>query len=94
MKIRPAVAEFAEAMEKILRKNDHKGTNIRDVDPSVCLERLWEELRELDRVAYGHPNITTTRKAIEEMQKEAIDVANFAAMYWLSLESWKKEIKK
>jgi len=89
MKVRPEVAEFAEAMEKVLRANDHKGKDIRGISPFGCLERLWEELRELDRATYGKLSVYTAKSQLSRMQREAVDVANFAAMFWLTLESWK-----
>lgn len=81
MKIRKAVMEFAEAMERVLRENDYKGKP-EDCPLDTAVDRLWDELRELDRAAYGHVNIDTTDERLEEIRGEAVDVANFALMAW------------
>lgn len=81
MKIRKAVMEFAEAMERILRENDYKGKP-EDCPLETAVDRLWDELRELDRVAYGHVNAYTKDEELEEIRREAVDVANFALMAW------------
>jgi hypothetical protein len=86
LKLRPAVERFAQEMERILRENDHKGsvTNLRC---DVAMEGLWLEMRELDRASWGHVNISTTRVERGAIQKEAVDVANFALMVWHSARS-------
>lgn len=81
MKIRPIVMAFAEAMEKVLRENDYKGKP-EDCPLDTAVDRLHDELRELDREAYGHPNIGTTEEELEKIRSEAVDVANFAMMAW------------
>lgn len=83
IKLRPAVQRFAEAMELILRENDYKGS-VTNVRCDVAMEGLWLEMRELDRASYGHVNISTTRPEKAVIQKEAVDVANFALMVWHS----------
>lgn len=82
-RLRPAVLRFARAMELILRENDHKGpvTNVRC---DVAMDGLWLEMRELDRASWGHINISTTPEEKAAIQKEAVDVANFALMVWHS----------
>lgn len=84
VKLRPAVQRFAEAMERILRENDHKGS-VTNVRCDVAMDGLWDEVRELDRAAWGHVNISTTRPEKNAIQKEAVDVANFALMVWHSV---------
>lgn len=81
MKIRKCVMEFAEAMERKLRENDYKGKP-EECPLDTAVDRLWDELRELDRAAYGHVNIDTTGEQLEEIRNEAVDVANFALMAW------------
>lgn len=73
MKLRPEVQEFAEAMEHVLRDNDHKG-GWQDMDGIDLLGAIERELRELSE-AYGDANYVAARK-------EAIDVANFCMMFW------------
>lgn len=79
MKIRPAVMRFAEEMEKILRENDYKGRP-EDCPLDTAVDRMFDEVRELDRAACGHPNINTTDEELAEIRREAVDVANFALM--------------
>lgn len=83
IKLRPAVLRFAEAMEKVLRENDYKGS-VTNVRCDVAVDGIWDELRELDRAAWGHINISTKRDEKDAIQKEAVDVANFALMAWHS----------
>ncbi len=76
---RPEVAKFAELMERKLRANDWKGGWIND-DPAMLLQRLREEVDELDRaLMYSEINpreVDVNVNAIDE----AVDVANFALM--------------
>lgn len=81
MKIRKAVMDFAEAMERKLRENDYKGKP-EDCPLDTAVDRLWDELRELDRASYSHINITTSDRELEAIRDEAVDVANFALMAW------------
>jgi hypothetical protein len=68
-------------MEKVLRENDHKGKP-EDCPLYTAVDRMFDEVRELDRAAYGHPNIDTTDEQLDEIRREAVDVANFALMAW------------
>lgn len=79
--IRPELLKFAEAMEVVLQENDHKGS-VTTVRCDEAVERLWDEVRELDRVAWGHISIITKPAEREKIKKEAVDVANFALMTW------------
>jgi hypothetical protein len=81
VRIRPAVMKFAEAMELKLRENDHKG-RVTDVRFDYALDRLWDEIRELDRAGFGHVNISTTKEESAAIKTECVDVANFAMMAW------------
>jgi NTP pyrophosphatase (non-canonical NTP hydrolase) len=70
--MRGEVVEFALAMERELRANDHKrgwaGLTLKQL-----LNRLREETSELQK-ALGDG------KGVDEVQAEAADVANFALM--------------
>lgn len=83
IEVRPELLRFAEAMERVLRKNDWKGETTYGCDPTTALDGIWDEVRELDRESYGHPNISTSRAKFGRMKKEAVDVANFAMLFWL-----------
>lgn len=83
LKLRPAVERFAQEMERVLRENDYKGS-VTNVRCDVAVDRLWDEVRELDRAAYGHVNISSTKEECGAIRKEAVDVANFALMVWHS----------
>jgi hypothetical protein len=83
---REEVQEFACLMEKILRKNDHKGT-WKDCDLSYLLNRLLEEVKELDNevrpVLHIDPFVFPfPRENHLRIAREAADVANFAMMLW------------
>jgi hypothetical protein len=76
LKLRPVVRLFAEAMERKLRANEHKG-GWENADWNWLYSRMTDEMCELARAArvamtkpYGHP------PALDE----AADVANFAMM--------------
>lgn len=68
--LRPEVEAFAQAMECALRANDHKPGWKNDA-PSALIDRLYQEVRELDRTPMAAP---------DAVLKEAADVANFAMM--------------
>jgi hypothetical protein len=79
---------FAEAMEATLRANDHK-SGIEDMRVDDAIERLRDEVRELDLEAYrdrsGAVSTMFTRpKTLTAVAKEALDVANFAMAVWLA----------
>lgn len=88
LKPRPQVAVFAAAMEEILKTKDHRGQFMDEVNPTFALDRLFQEVRELDREAYAelHKQIIDPKK-LEKIQHEAIDVANFACMIWWGCEA-------
>lgn len=88
--LRPVVRWFAEAMERKLRANDHKGGWRRDL-PSALLERIKEETEELANLkplmlacvvrADECPQSPDHRATgFERVVDEAADVANFAMM--------------
>lgn len=72
---RVPLLRFVWAMERVLRKNDHKGGRLNWLkeDATDLAVRLKEEVRELD-AAMGSP------RDIWRIGSEAIDVANFAMM--------------
>jgi len=82
--IRPEVAKFAQQMEHVLRENDHK-TGWNNMDCDELLHRIRDEVKELSEACYKvrvartnigkHPPDYNLR--VREMEKEAIDVANF-----------------
>lgn len=77
MNLRSSVKQFAQAMERKLRENDHKGGW--DETTDACLiERLFEEANELSwamsRVGDGPP--PDPHRVVDE----CADVANFAMM--------------
>lgn len=67
--VRTEVAEFAEAMEQKLRKNDHK-TGWKDQPIEAHIKLLRIEMMELD-VALDH-------LGDKEAMNECVDIANFA----------------
>ena len=82
VKLRPAVKRFAEAMELVLRDNDHK-TGWQELCNDHLVERMEDELGELHvelfHIAdYREPNIPDIARAVHE----AIDLANFAMMFF------------
>lgn len=78
MKLRPEVQRFAEAMEKRLRANDHKGGWC-DCPLDYLITRLDEETSEL-LVALGKAVGFNLQRGASRIRKEAADVANFAMM--------------
>lgn len=90
LKPRPQVAVFASAMEEVLKTKDHRGQFLDEVSPIFALDRIFQEVRELDREAYVelHKQIIDPKK-LEKIQHEATDVANFCAMVWWACEKIK-----
>lgn len=72
MLMRPVVKRFAEAMEKQLCANDHKG-GWAGTEAFELLAHLREEYTELRRAMF--PFVSP-----EAVLREAADVANFAMM--------------
>ena len=71
--VREEVHEFAEAMEKVLARNDHKEgwgecTNL------YLIQRMIEETSEVMKMLDAGE--------LGDMAEEAIDVANFAMMIY------------
>ena len=97
MGLRIEVADFAQAMETILLKNDHKG-GWDDMDLSELFLRLREETFELKRAISEFEkeyNACCSKGPVwyreyerrvfpyvERIRTEAVDVANFAMMIW------------
>lgn len=89
LKLRPEVKAFAEAMERTLRENDHKG-GWRYCELDYFMSRLGEERMELSRAM--RPIFKTLDKndeiypeEIEPAQHEAVDIANYCMMLWDNL---------
>lgn len=79
LKLRPAVRRFAEAMEMILRENDHKN-GWENMDHYELLGRIDDERDELLRAVDKH--IDGRSRNITGILKESVDVANFAMMIY------------
>lgn len=85
--LRPEVRAFAQAMERKLAANDHKGT-WDDCTPSWLLERIMDETRELVNAVHAActgPHVENEDHArYGELARaalhEAADVANFCMM--------------
>lgn len=98
IEIRPAIMDFAIAMERTLRKHDgEKGRGIKTIPGDYALERIWDEVRELDRTAYAAvsdaPGVDLDERVIDRIQEECTDTANFAAMLWWWSENKRKPKK-
>lgn len=79
LRLRPEVVAFAQAMERKLRANDHKG-GWEDEDPEWLMDRLKEEVAELDRAITTRDGGPLSGRAMKRVIREASDVANFAMM--------------
>ena len=75
VQIRPEVRAFAQSMEEVLRKNDHKGGwhNMSFAELVGCIAK---ENAELVRAFNSHPTANYWR----DICHEAVDIANFAMM--------------
>lgn len=96
IEVRPAVLEFSIAMERTLRRHDReKGRGIKTIPGDYSLERIHQEVRELDRAAYAAvndaPGIDLDEAVIDRIQEECTDTANFAAMLWWWAENKRKK---
>jgi len=78
--IRPEVAKFAIEMETVLRENDNK-TGWDKLSVTSLFHHIKDEFDELEEayLMYIHPatGAKRTRDAIQNMRREAIDMANF-----------------
>ncbi len=74
------VRAFAEDMERILKKNDHKG-GWQTCSKRYLQDRLIEEVGEyFGLIAKGIDSRDIVNGKLE--QKELIDIANFCMMLW------------
>lgn len=73
-KVRAPVLQFAVAMERELKANDHKG-GWKDCGLKYLFRRIREEVDELQRAAY-----TPKSSGADTICSEAADVGNFAMM--------------
>lgn len=76
MDVREQVKWFSEQMEVKLQQNDDKG-GWDNCDIFWLIERLKEEVAELEDALYNHINFADRRW---EVVREASDVGNFAMM--------------
>lgn len=83
LELRPEVAEFAQAMERKLRANDHRPGWGND-HPQALLARMKDEAGELEGAAYrcwvSGLRGAEVEDLAQEVLYEAADVANFAMM--------------
>lgn len=75
IEIRKPLARFVQKMESVLRANDFKGGWSR-CSRQMLLDKLHEEVSELDQAMRNHPYDRTT------IANEAADVANIAMMIY------------
>jgi hypothetical protein len=73
------VRVFADAMERKLQLNDHKG-GWEDCSIDYLIKRLRQETTELLAVAGDRDARCLTNEEAERVRDEAADVANFAMM--------------
>jgi len=78
--LRPEVGNFALAMELILRSNDHKDS-FHQLPTSLLRVNLLEQVTSLSQAL--------SVRDLPRIQKQAIDVANFAMMIFTNIESVK-----
>jgi len=86
--MRESVKEFADAMERVLKDNDHKD-GWKNLNAYHLLGRIDEERDELframdrfyrDENAIGNQKLA--KKDLNDMLDEAIDIANFCMMLY------------
>lgn len=86
VKLRPAVQQFAEAMELKLRKHDRDyGKKVDDFQPDFCYKRLKDEMEELMIAMYLKDAAIGNVEEANARTKvliETTDVANFSMMLW------------
>lgn len=80
MVIRPEVMRFAERMEIVLRKHDHKG-GWRDCGNAFLLDKLYEEYQEVDGMYRFDKGFAVDVTATFDSD-EFVDLANVAMMLW------------
>lgn len=73
IEVRPEVQRVSQAMERKLRRNDHKGGRS-GCGQERLFGRLLEEVAELEEVLLAGD--------LQGAAEEAVDVANFAMMIW------------
>ena len=68
-------------MERVLRKNDHKG-GWKGMAPGTLVVRSHQELHELEReiILWQNRPLVLIPSDLTPIIKEAVDVANFAMM--------------
>jgi NTP pyrophosphatase (non-canonical NTP hydrolase) len=79
-KVRPEVMMFAKEMERVLKKNDHKG-GWEEMSLGSIFDRLQEEMDEAEHAW----DTVKKREHYEKVSDELIDVANFCMMFWDNL---------
>ena len=79
-KVRPEVMKFAEALEKVLKKNDYKG-GWSEMSLGEIFDRIQDEMDE----AKIEWNAVKKREQYEKVSMELIDVTNFCMMFYNNL---------
>jgi len=78
MKIRRVINDFSQHMEKRLRDNDRKPGWSKDTKEQL-LEKLKDKVTEL-YIVLSKDEFSLFGKPVEEITKEAADIANYAMM--------------
>lgn len=77
---RYSVVIYSEAMERVLRKNDHKD-GWSEMSLGEIFDRIQEEMDEAEKAW----NSVKKREQYEKVSEELIDVANFCMMFYDNL---------
>lgn len=77
---RTEVLIFSEAMERVLRKNDHKG-GWGEMSLGEIFDRVQEEFQEAEDAWES----VKKREHYEKVSEELVDVANFCMMFYNNL---------
>lgn len=83
--VRPEVQQFAQMMERALRKHDdEKGKAVAGINRDYCIRRLNAEYEELAKVWNQMARCEKPdTKLLQRLNDEAVDVANFCMMLCL-----------
>ena len=86
------VFAFAFEMQRRLDENNHKGATYRNLSARQLLNRLKEEVRELERVVTKKAGVHNSKRKQFAVDNEAADVANFACFIAEMFGSGGKEV--
>lgn len=86
--VRPEVQQFAQMMERTLRKHDtERGKGVAGLDEDFCVGRIEEEFKELMGAWEKYDEEDREEefdRLRDQLHKEAVDVANFCMMLCLA----------